>query len=310
MSSGGGARDWFVRHLQTFIASLGRLSGAPLATLMTAAVIGVALSLPAGLYVILGGVNALAEDWEISAGITLFLKKEVEERRAAELSASLRARPAIDDITFIPAADALAEFRRHSGLHDALDILEENPLPNVIVIEPVVKPGNRNDVDRLVSELRRLPEVESAQLDLVWLERFRAITRIANRAVLVLVVLFGLAVVLITGNTIRLEIRNRQIEIEIVKMVGGTDAFIRRPFLYNGLIYGLLGGLIAWVLVLMALNVLSGAVNELALLYESRISMPSMTLLDVVWLLGGSGFLGLAGSWMVVGRYIRSIEPV
>lgn len=310
LQSGGGLSNWSMRHLQTFIASLGRLSAAPLATLMTAGVIGVALSMPAGLYVILGGVNALADGWEISAGITLFLKKDLEERRAAELTASLRARPEVNTVTFIPARDALLEFRQYSGLHDALDILEENPLPHVIVIEPLVTPGNSREVDKLLSELRQLPEVESAQMDLVWLERFRAITQIANRAVLVLVALFGLAVILITGNTIRLEIRNRQTEIEIVKMVGGTDAFIRRPFLYNGLIYGLMGGVIAWALVAMALHVLSGSVTELAALYDSSLTLPSITLSDVLLLLGGSTFLGLAGSWLVVGRYIRRIEPV
>lgn len=309
-SQGSRLSIWFLRHLQTFFSSLGRLSAAPLATLMTSAVIGVALALPMGMFVILSGINQLADDWQVSAGITLFLKKEVAEQRAAELSAVLRARPDIAGITFIPAEDALDEFREYSGLRDALDILEENPLPTVIVIEPVIKPGNAAEVERLVMELRYLPEVESAQLDMVWLERFRALTRIAHRGTMVLILLFALAVILITGNTIRLEIRNRHAEIEIVKMVGGTDGFIRRPFLYNGLIYGLLGGLMAWVLVALALQSLSGAVTGLALLYDSELKMPKMGIGDSIALISGSTLLGLFGSWLVVGRHIRAIEPV
>ncbi len=299
---------WLMRHAQTFLASLGRLSNAPFATLLTSAVIGVALALPMGMYVILNGVNHLADDWEVSAGITVFLKKGVEERRATELAASLRSRPGIVDVTLISADAALEEFRRHSGLRDALDILEENPLPTVIVLEPLVTAGG-DAVESLVDELRFMPEAETVQLDLIWLKRFRALTQIAHRATMVLIILFALAVILITGNTIRLEIRNRSAEIEVIKTVGGTDAFIRRPFLYNGLIYGLLGGLIAWLLIGLALHSLAGAVDHLAMLYDSEIRMPAMGVGDVLTLLGGSTFLGLVGSWMVVGRHIRAIEP-
>jgi cell division transport system permease protein len=300
---------WLMRHAQTFLASLGRLSNAPFATLLTSAVIGVALALPMGMYVILNGVNHLAEDWEVSAGITMFLKKGVEERRATELAASLRSRPGIVDVTLIGAEAALEEFRQHSGLRDALDILEENPLPTVIVLEPLVEAGQGGEVEKLVEELRFMPEAETVQLDLIWLKRFRALTDIAHRATVVLIILFALAVVLITGNTIRLEIRNRSVEIEVIKTVGGTDAFIRRPFLYNGLIYGLLGGLIAWLLIGLALHSLANGVENLAMLYDSDISMHAMGVRDVLTLLGGSTFLGLVGSWMVVGRHIRAIEP-
>ncbi len=300
---------WLLRHLQTFLASLGRLSAAPFATLLTSSVIGIALALPMGMFVLLSGVNQLAEGWEISAGITMFMKKEVSDRRVAELGAALRTRPDVVNVELILPDQALAEFRTHSGLHDALDMLEENPLPAVIVIEPHIEPGDAATVEALVAELRLLPEVDSAQLDLIWLQRFRALTEIVQRSIGVLITLFALAVLLITGNTIRLEIGNRSAEIEVIKTVGGTDAFIRRPFLYNGLIYGLIGGVIAWLLVAFTLHSMSGAIANLAELYDSDMAMPRMSGMQVIALIGGSTLLGLAGSWMVVDRYIRAIEP-
>lgn len=300
---------WAMRHLQVALASLGRLSRAPFSTLMTAAVIGIALALPTGLHVALSNVQQLAGGWDGAATLSLFLKKETSEEQVTALANSLRQHPQIAVVQLIEPDLALAEFRRLSGFEGALDALDENPLPAVLVIEPLPQYGTPEATERLMQELNQRQEVDFTQVDLEWVRRFHAITEIARRGVLVIAALLGLAVLLIVGNTIRLEIQNRRDEIEITKLIGGTDAFIRRPFLYGGLWYGLAGGIIAWLLVSLSLWLLAGPIERLAGLYHSNFDLSAVDFQTLILLLGGSALLGLIGSWIAVGRHLSDIEP-
>jgi cell division transport system permease protein len=276
---------------------------------MTCAVIGIALALPVGLHVMLSNLHKISGGWDSGASISLFLKQNIPDDQAVSLAKKLRRHARIQQVELISRNMALDEFQRLSGYADALQALDSNPLPNLLVIRPKNQYTTAENAQLLVQELRLLPEADIVQLDLQWVRRLQAITVIAQRGVLVLAALLSMAVLLIIGNTIRLEIQNRKTEIEITKLIGATNAFIRRPFLYTGFWYGLFGGVIAWLLIAMSVTLLGGPIAHLAQLYQSSFDLSSLDLITILMLLGGSSLLGLAGSWLAVGRHLSAIEP-
>lgn len=309
----GRLMTYLLRHLQVFFYSLGQLWRTPLSTLMTAAVIGIALALPAGLQVLLNNAQQLSQGWDGATQISLFLKSDINANQARALARQLRQRPGIADVQYISKDAALAEFKRLSGFGDALTALDANPLPSVLVVHPTAPVATHTDGIRttqdLLASLRSLPQVDIAQLDMQWVKRLYAILDIVHRGVLLLSGLLAMAVVLVVGNTIRLAIQNRREEIVVVKLIGGTDGFIRRPFLYTGFWYGLFGGLIAYVLIGLALIALDDPVHQLAGLYGSGFQLHTLGAGATLVLLSGSVLLGLTGSWIAVGRHLRAIEP-
>ncbi|MGW8310766.1 MAG: permease-like cell division protein FtsX [Thiogranum sp.] len=300
---------WLLRHAQVALSSLGRLYRAPAASLMTAAVIGIALALPAGLYLLTGNLQHLGNQWGGGADLSLFLRQDISVQDGEALAARLKSWPAIGQLKLISPQDALSEFRELSGFGDALDVLEENPLPVVLAITPAVTSSDPEASAALLARLQQLPEVELAQLDLEWVKRFEAIVEIVRRSIWVMGLLLGLAVLLITGNTIRLEIQNRREEIEITKLIGATGAFIRRPFLYSGIWYGFSGALLAAVLVQLAFFQLDEPVRQLAGLYHSGFSLQTLSFRETLALLLSGAVLGLLGAWLAVGRHLAAIEP-
>lgn len=296
-------------HLRTLVASLGRLYRAPLSSIMTTAVIGIALALPGGLYVLLANLQTVAGGWDIAAKISLFLKLDSSPQSVEALAARLRHRDDIADVQIISAEEALAEFRESSGFGDAVEALEENPLPPVLVVGPAPSSSGPDQASLLVAELEQLSEVELAQLDTQWLQRLQAIMDIAWRGVTAIAAILSLAVLLIVGNTIRLDIQNRREEIEVIKLVGATDAFIRRPFLYGGTWYGLVGGLLAWLLIGAAMLLLQGPAEQLALLYQSQHRLIGLGSKGTLLLLCLGAALGLSGSWLAVSQHLHAIEP-
>ncbi len=302
-------RRYLLRHAQVALASLGRLVRNPASSLMTAAVIGIALALPAGLLTLLDNLQRLSTGWDGGATLSLFLRHEVDTDAARALAGRLQGWPEVAGVTLLTPEQALAEFRELSGFGDALDALPGNPLPAVLIVQPEDAHAGPEGAGALLERLQALPEVELAQLDLQWVRRFQALMEIGRRGVLVIGVLLALAVLLVIGNTIRLDIQNRHEEILVTKLVGGTDAFVRRPFLYGGLWYGLAGGLIALLLVEAAHLLLAGPVRRLAGLYHSNFSLSGLDLATAGLLLALGAGLGLAGSWLAVGRHLDAIEP-
>lgn len=302
-------QNYFLRHFQTLFYSLGQLTRRPFSTMMTVAVIGIALALPAGLHVLLKNVQMVLSGWDGAAQVSLFLHRETPEPVAQALAEKLRARPEVASVDYISAEQAMEEFRLLSGFGEALGALEENPLPPVLVVHPTVALQGPDALAELVDELELEGSVELAQLDMQWVKRLYGLMDIGRRGVWVLASLLALAVLLVVGNTIRLAIQNRRDEIVITKLIGGTDTFIRRPFLYTGFWYGLLGGFIAFFLVQASMWLLAGPVNNLAGLYNSNFRLHGMDLATVSALLGGGLLLGLFGSWLAVGRHLRAIEP-
>lgn len=296
-------------HAQILLASLGRLYRTPVSTLLTIAVIAIALALPSGLLVVLDNMQRLNTRWDDSNSLSLFLKQSVTEAQADHLAKELETWPGISSIHVLHRDQALEEFREFSGFGTALDVLEDNPLPNVLEIHPANPNAPGQDPKSLLDELKRLPEVELAQLDLQWVRRFDALMDMGRRGILVVGALLGLAVLLIVGNTIRLDIQNRREEIEVSKLIGGTDAFIRRPFLYTGLWYGLLGSLLAWILVGLGFLLVDEPARRLAGLYDSSFLLSGLSWQGTGVLLLSGICLGLGGSWLAVGRHLGAIEP-
>lgn len=302
-------KAWLTNHARTFIASLGAMTRQPASSLMTTAVIAIALALPSGLFVLLNNASHISVGWDNSAQISVFLKPEISEKKAQKLIGKFRLYEDIKSVSMINKDQALNEFKKISGFGSALEALGGNPLPHVITIQPVVDSTRPDKIRHLLKQLNKQKEVKLAQLDLQWVQRLFAMLEIAQRGIWVIASLLGVAVLLVVGNTIRLDIQNRREEIEVTKLIGGTDAFIRRPFLYTGLWYGISGGVLAWVLTVLSIGLLDGAVEHLASLYNSGFQLHGLSGSEALSLIGFSCFLGLFGSWIAVGRHLSEIEP-
>ncbi len=300
---------YFTSHAQNLVAALGRLVRQPVSTLLTVAVIGIALALPAGLRVLVNNARNLSGSWESAVDFTVYLELSVDEARARQLAQEIRAWPGVAAVQLITQTDALEEFRAYSGFGDALRALDENPLPHALVVRPDGAGDTAANINALAAELEELGDIAFVQLDTAWVERFRAILDIARRSVDIATLLLALAVVIVIGNTIRLEINNRRQEIEVMKLVGGSDGFVRRPFLYLGLWYGLGGGLVAWLVLLGGLTAVAGPVANLAGLYGSPFVLKSLGPGEVLALVAGGAALGWLGAGVAAARHLRAIEP-
>ncbi len=298
---------WLMHHLYVLFSSLGQLSRQPIPTFLTAAVIGIALALPSGLYLLLENAQNVSQRWDGSVQMSLFLKNEVSDAQAGQLAEELRQQADIAEVSLVTRAQALEEYRHLSGFSDALSALDDNPLPAVLVVTPAHSDPQSSQA--VLEQLSQLPAVDIAQFDMRWLKRLFAIMDIVWHGILVLSTLLALAVLLVIGNTIRLAIYNRRDEIEINTLFGATDAFIRRPFLYAGVWYGLLGGCIAWILVQIAVIQLQAPVQRLTHLYHSDYHLMSLSLSDSFLLLLSGILLGLMGAWLAVGQHLHASKP-
>jgi cell division transport system permease protein len=302
-------RTFLARHAQVTVESLGRLYRNGLATWMTAMVIGIALALPAGLYLLLANLDRLSGAWEGQAGLSVFLKDGIKADAAADLADRVRAWSEVAGVTLVTPEQALEEFKQRSGFADVLDALENNPLPVVLLVSPAENHTDPASAGDLQKKLRQLPETDLVQLDLQWVQRLAAILETARRAVLLVSALLALAVLLMVGNTIRLEIQNRREEIVVTKLIGATNAFVRRPFLYSGIWYGVLGASLAWLVVELGFRLLESPVQRLVGLYEGSFELQTQPGRLLLVLLGAGIALGLLGSWLAVGRHLRAVEP-
>jgi cell division transport system permease protein len=299
---------WLQHHRLSAADSLLRLLDNPGSSLLTWLVIGIALALPTGLSVALDNIGALSESWESPAQISLFLQDGLPPERSVELAGELRDREGVGDTRLITRDEALAEFRNLSGFADVLESLHENPLPDLILVTPAAGMDG-SQVAPLRDALEELPEVAEAVLDMAWLQRLNSLMELGRRLVLAVGGMLIVGVLLILGNTIRLAIESRREEIVVVKLVGGSNGFVRRPFLYTGLWYGVGGGVLAAALVSTALWFLEQPIAELVLLYDSSFRLSGLGVMGVLNLVILGGLLGLAGAWLAVSRHLVHIEP-
>jgi cell division transport system permease protein len=300
-------RRYFDLHWQNFRGAVHRLARQPFSTVLTVLVLAIAIALPAGLRVLVNNAAALSGQWQSAADFTVYLKMDVRPERARTLAREIEARDDVASVQLIDRATALKEFRAHSGFGEALDALDGNPLPDTLVVRPAS--GVSGDVASVAAAIGALPETDLVQLDTQWVARMRAMLAFADRFLDIATALLAVAVAIIVGNTIRLEINNRSAEIEVVKLVGGTDAFIRRPFLYLGLCYGLGGAAVAELLILGTLALLAPPVRDVVGLYGSDFSLTGLSLRETAVMLAGGALLGWLGAALATARHLRAIEP-
>ena len=299
---------WLTRHASTSLASLGRLARHPFSSLMIILVIAVTLALPAAINLVIKNAQEISGSWNNALDFSVFLKQELTESEGEGLGRLIEQRADVESVVFISANDALVDFKKQSGFGAALDQLPDNPLPHTLVVRPSA--GNTSaSMVLLQEELQNLPETELVQVDTEWVQRFHAILDIVRQAIAIGAALLGIAIVVIIGNTIRLDIENRREEIEVTKLIGASNAFVRRPFLWTGFWYGLFGGFLALALVYYGLFLLEGPVARLAGLYQSNIAIASMSLAEGGAITGIGILLGLLGSWFTAARHMRRIEP-
>lgn len=298
---------WLESHRSSLLDSLRRLGKQPIGSFFTCLVMAVALSLPMGLSLILSNIERLGGSWQRAAQISLYLKLDAGARDGEALRDQIKSLPGVADAEYVSRDQALNEFQQQSGLGEALRELPENPLPGVVVVTPleVDKPA----LEALRQRLAEMPRVELAQLDLVWVERLAAILKLGDRFVFGLTVLLVSALLLVIGNTIRLHIENRRTEIEVIKLVGGTDSYVRRPFLYMGALYGFGAGILSWGVLEFGLNWLNEAVVDLSGLYNSDFALAGVPAADGLSLLLGAVLLGYIGAWIAVARHLSELAP-
>jgi len=292
-------------HQTTLKSSALKILREPLQSLLTILVIAIALTLPSALYLSVENIRQLSGGVDASAQISVFVKKGARESALESLTAKLEGLSGVASVTYISAQAARDEFEALSGFGSALQYLDENPLPDSFLVRPLLI----GDATRLVTEIRKLKLVDDVQLDLEWLQRLDALLDMGRKLVLALGVALGLGVILVVGNTIRLAIQSRRDEITVVKMVGGTDAYVRRPFLYSGLLFGLFGAVVAAIILTGLGFWLAGPVDTLALLYQSQFSITGLGFGGFVALLLIGGSVGLIGAWLAVGQHLRNIQP-
>ena len=300
-------KTWIEQHARAFIFSLGQIYMKPVGSILTMAVIGVSLSMPAGLYLLLDNAGRVTENWGGSMQITLFLNYDLNQKEIGALLERLHQNEHIANIKLIEPDQALEEFKQNSGFSEALSALDKNPLPAVVLLNPSKEVIASGHGEQLLKELQNIKDVETAQFDRQWANRLSAFIAIFQRVIIILSTLLAFAVLLIIGNTIRLAIYNRRAEIEINKLFGATDAFIQRPFLYSGLIHGIGGSFMAWALLLLSIKLLEQPVVRLAGLYASNFQLISLGPSEVMVLLAIGGILGLLGSWVAVQRNFKAI---
>ncbi|MFD2165761.1 permease-like cell division protein FtsX [Thalassotalea euphylliae] len=298
-----------LRHLQQAIGSLGDVWRTPFTTFMTVLVLGISLTLPATLHLFVKNANSVVAQWGSASEITLFLKLTVSDDDGEKLAARIRLYPEVSEVTFISKAQALNDFKENSGFGEALAYLNKNPLPATLLVTPTKRAGQTQAASELLNKLEQEREVDQGKLDLEWLTRLEAMARLLEDIVLAVALLLCLSVILIIGNTIRLAILNQKDAIAVMKLVGATDNFIQRPFMYAGVWYGILGGLVANITIFTLAHYLSGAMTELTELYQSSFKLQTLSFGENMSLMAFAIILGLIGSYLSVRQHIKAIEP-
>lgn len=294
---------------QTFTQNIGvlrRMFTPPLAGIFNLLVIGITLSLPTGLYILLTNAQTLTTQLSSTPQVSLYLQMNTQEDDVAKLRKQLDQHPDIARSEFVPRLKALEQLKQTSGLSDVIDSLEKNPLPDAFIVHP--KQSDAPTLEKLRNELAKLPKVEIAQLDSAWAYKLEALLKFAWMVVIILTCLLSLALIAITFNTIRLQILTRHEEIEVAKLIGATNSFIRRPYLYFGALQGLLGGIAAWLIITISVMLLNYNLVALSQLYASQFVLHSLSLGDSLTLLMFSMYLGWLGAWLSVARLLSRIE--
>jgi cell division transport system permease protein len=296
-------------HKENSVQALLDILRQPTNSLMTILVLAIALALPSAFYLFMTNAKAVSQSWDGGVKMAVYLEDNATEQQAQDLLTQLNLRPEFKQVTFVSKEDALDEFKDYSGFGEALDYLDSNPMPYTITLEPTASFSAPEQLESLAQELSQLRLVEQAKLDSDWIKKYHSILDISEQIATFVSIMLALGVLLIVGNTIRLAILNRREEIQVIKLVGATDAFIRRPFLYAGFWYGLIAALLAALMVNIVFVVLQQSTHQLAQLYSSEFSLLGLAPSFTFGLLVIGALLGLIGAWVSVRKHLKDINP-
>jgi cell division transport system permease protein len=299
---------WIAHHQDSARDSLARQRRAPLQHLLTAMVIGITLALPALFAIAMENFQQLGERWDGAPRLSVFVQRNATADEIQQLKNTLQQETAVNIVTLITPEQGLAEFEKSAGLSGTLDLLEENPLPALLAVELKNNTG-ASTLQILQTRWQQLPHVDSVQADMEWVQKLFRMMQLGKRITIALAALLGLGALLSVGNTIRLAIENRRSEIVVAKLVGATDAFVRRPFLYSGFWFGLSGGIVAILLVIAGYYCVISPVAELAALYNSDFVLHGLDIYTAASLLFVGIALGMLGAWLAVGQHLHDMRP-
>lgn len=300
---------WIMNHLRAMLFALGELLNAPVTSLMTIIVIGTVMALPAGLYLLFQNLQNASEYWHQSPSISLYVKQDIPEQQISDLVNELQKNPSISEVKYISPQQGMADFEKWTQMKDVLHYLNGNPLPGVIVVTPLI--GNQQspeNMQNLFATLKELPQIETSQIDMLWVERLYYLLTIGKRIVYSMAILFAAGIVLIIGNTIRAVTQDKQQEILVLKLVGATHAFIGRPLHYRGFLYGILGGMVAWGLVVFMLRWLQIPAEALAKTYHQTLVIQGLDFQTGICIMLLCALLGWIGSWLALRWYLYASE--
>jgi cell division transport system permease protein len=295
-------------HAHALFSSLGRIVAAPFNSIMTISVLAIAISFVSGFHILEVNIQQLEGHLEASNQISLFLRDDVSDVHANKLAESIKLNSNVQNVKLITREEAAAEFQTYSGFGSAINELEKNPLPIVLQILPKKSLEDRRELEALQKEFQQSPEVDIAQMDLQWIERLYSIISIVKLFASLLNILLIAAVLLIIGNTVRIELHNRRDEIVIERLVGATNSFIRRPFLYAGFWIGFISGISAWFIVTLLMLIIRQAVEKLSSLYGGSFHMLFLSVTDTLVLIFISSLLGILASWVVLSYQMHSTK--
>jgi len=296
-------------HREALGASLRRLLLTPFTSAMAIIVMAIALSLAGSFYVLVNNAQQLVDNLQTGKQFSLFLHEHISDKQAAKLARRLQAYEGVANVVLISKQQALAEFQQYSGFGAALNALESNPLPAVIQVFPTQEVSEAYQLTQLLEQTKNEQEVDFAQIDMDWVARLQTMMQIANQVVMLLSGLLAVAVVFITGNTIRLELQTRRDEVVVEKLVGATNAFICLPFLYSGFWFGFIAGCFAWCIISLMLFMLSSPVAHLSMLYQSQFQLHFMSFAESMSLIVSASMLGVLGALAIVSHQIRLLKP-
>ena len=300
-------KNLLISHVHVLLITLRRFLTTPLSSLLNILVIGIALSLPAGMYLLLKSVQGLAAQEVGTQQISIFLSMDTSQDEVAHIGKQLKQHVGINQVKFVPRDQALEQLKQTTGLTDVIGGIAQNPLPDAYIVYP--KKSDAHALETLRDELQKWPNFEHVQLDSAWAYKLEAMLKFGLLAALFLAVLLSFALVAVTFNTIRLHILTQREEIEVSKLIGATNAFIRRPFLYFGFLQGLLGGAAAWLIITTSLYLLNTSLSELTHLYASSFTLQFPSVGENTILLLLSAYLGWLGAWLSVAQHLWKIEP-
>ncbi len=310
--AGGSFKDKIIAykdlHVHVLFSSLSRMIATPFSSIMTIAVLAITISLATGFYILVANIHQLTGSLETSNQISLFLREDISDTNAKKMAENIRLNQNVQSVKLITKEQALKEFKEYSGFGDAINTIKKNPLPIVLQVLPKNALDEKQGLDDLLKSFKQLPEVDFAQLDLEWVERLQAIVDVAQLFASLLNILLSAAVLFIIGNTVRLEFYSRRAEVVISTLVGATNAFIRRPFLYTGFWMGFISGVSAWFIVTILMLILRGPVERLSGLYDGTMHLLFLDFTETLFLISTSSLIGVLGAWVVLFYELRSAK--